>query len=141
MQTCIPHLYMLPCKCHTTNYSVIANIIVLMSSKYSGFDPSIFTGLAMTARCAGALAHWRESMSKSNSFGTYSCRVLIKARSTPVPMAASTSIYRRSDVLVFCDLVYLSRFAQSRYDGPPPRDGPIIPYRPSPGARSLHKVA
>ncbi|KAI1386457.1 citrate synthase [Hypoxylon trugodes] len=29
-----------------------------------GFDPRIFTPLAMTARCAGALAHWRESMNQ-----------------------------------------------------------------------------
>lgn len=108
---------MLPCKCHTHNHSHIAKVIVLINAKYSDFDPSIFTGLAMTARCAGALAHWRESMSKSDNSGTYSFRVLIKARSTTVPMAASTSIYRRSDFLVFCDLVYLSRFIHRAVTG------------------------
>lgn len=66
-------------------------------------------------------------MSKSANFGTYLFRVLIKARSTPVPMAASTSIYRRSDFLVFCDLVYLSRFIQPRCDGRPPDTGPLYP--------------
>ncbi|PVI02562.1 citrate synthase [Periconia macrospinosa] len=30
-----------------------------------GFDPRIFTPFAMTARCAGALAHWRESLDQS----------------------------------------------------------------------------
>lgn len=127
MQTCIPHLYMLPCKCHTHNLSNIVKNVVLINWQYSDFDPSIFTGLAMTARCAGALAHWRESMSKSDNFGTCSFRVLIRARSTPVPMAASTSIYRRSDFLVFCDMTYLSRFIQSRCDGRPPDTGPFYP--------------
>lgn len=71
---------MLPCKWYMHKHSYIVQIIVLMNAKYSGFDPSIFTGLAMTARCAGALAHWRESMGKSDNFGTYSFHVLINAR-------------------------------------------------------------
>lgn len=98
---------MLPCKCHRHNHSDVVKIMFLIKAKYSDFDPSIFTGLAMTARCAGALAHWKESMSKSDNFGTYSFRILIKARSAPLPLAASTGIHRRSDFLVFCDLVYI----------------------------------
>jgi hypothetical protein len=53
------HLFTRPC----TYFDIL---LVLDSSSTNiddrDFDPQIFTPLAMTAGCAGAMAHWRESM-------------------------------------------------------------------------------
>jgi hypothetical protein len=49
----------------------------------------------MTARCAGAMAHWKESMGKLLKFTV--CLYLTLYRITPMFVEAKTGVHRRSD--------------------------------------------
>ncbi|KAI1340858.1 citrate synthase [Xylariaceae sp. FL0016] len=46
------------------NLSINADLYSSFAYAALGFEPRIFTSFAMTARCAGVMAHWRESMSQ-----------------------------------------------------------------------------
>jgi len=57
----------------------------------------------MTARCAGVMAHWKESMGNSLTF--IICFYLTPYRITPVFVEAKTGLHRRSDDITTRTLV------------------------------------